>query len=74
MKTLAGGAAFVAILFLANVVAAGVFLALWPIVRPADELVAVIAAALVGIVSVACAYFFIVGVMVKIPRWLSKQP
>lgn len=72
MKILAGAAVLTALL-LANVVAAGVFLVLWPIARPASEAGEVVATITFGIISVACAYFFVVGAMQQIPRWLNRR-
>lgn len=71
---LAAGAIVLAALLLSNVVAGGVFLVLWPLIRPADEIAELIAAALLGVVSVACAYFFIVGAMSQIPSWFNRKP
>ncbi len=77
MKNLAGGAAFVAVLILANVVGAGVFLVLWPLVKPitaGNDWAELVAAALLGAISVACAYFFLAGALAQIPRWMNRRP
>lgn len=73
MRPLVGAAVFLAVLLLANVVGGGVFLVLWPALRPADETGEIVAGIAVGIVSVACAYFFVVGAMQQIPRWLDRR-
>lgn len=73
MKTLAGGTAFLVVILLANVVAAGVFMVLWPIIQPTDDTSEVIAATILGIVSVTCAFFFTAGIMAQIPRLLVSR-
>lgn len=64
MKTFSAGAAFVAILVLANVVAAGVFAVLGPLATElADETAQIATMALVGVLAVACALLFIKGAL-----------
>lgn len=58
---------------LAQVVAGSVFIVLWPLVRPTDEMGQILAALLLGAASVACAYYFIAGALFKIPRWLNTR-
>lgn len=72
---IAAGAIVLAALLLANVVAGGVYLVLWPIASSisADGTYTVIAAFLIGILAVGCAVAFMIGVMSHIPRWLAKR-
>jgi drug/metabolite transporter (DMT)-like permease len=73
MKTLAGGIAFVAVLLLANVVAAGVFLVLGPLVPRSADIVAVAGLALVGVIAVGCSILFFLGAMHHIPALISRK-
>lgn len=64
MKTFLAGAAFLLVLILANVVAAGVFSLLGPIAADFDDGLAwVLALALVGLLAVACSLLFLRGVL-----------
>ena len=64
MKTFAAGAVVVVLLMLANVVAAGVFTVLGPLVLELqDEWSRVVAVALIGVVAVVCALVFLRGAL-----------
>lgn len=65
------GLVVVAVLVAANVVAAGVFLVLGPLVPRGDVTVAVAGMAVVGVIAVACALLFLKGAMVSAARGFS---
>lgn len=71
MKIVAGAVIIIALL-LANVVAAGVFLVLGPLVPRGDDAVATVGMLAVGIVAVGCALLFLLGALRNVPRWLQR--
>lgn len=72
MKTALAGAAFLLVLIIANVVAAGVFFVLGPLAADLDDGVArVLGLALVGLGGVACALLFLRGALFCIAERLS---
>lgn len=72
MKTFLAGAAFLLVLIIANVVAAGVFSVLGPIAAELDDgLARVLALALVGLLGVACALLFLRGVLFMVAERFS---
>lgn len=75
MKACAAGLLLIAILAMANVVSAGVYLALWPTAAEifSDETYAVAAAFVIGILAVASALLFLLGALYCLPRWLAER-
>lgn len=73
MRNLLQGLLFLLVLMLANVVGAGVFMVLGPIVKRLDEAAQVAATAIVGFIAVSCAIVFITGgvrmVVFAYSRW-----
>lgn len=67
MKKLAAGGLILAVFLLANVVAGGVLIVLWPLVRGWDEL-APLGVFLIGLLAVACALLFALGALHHLPR------
>lgn len=74
MKTFAAGAAVLSLFILANVVAAGVFHVLGPLVPQGDDLVVVAGMLLVGAIAVACAVLFFLGALRHLPPSVTRRP
>lgn len=74
MRACAAGLIILVVLALANVVGAGVYLALWPIAAEisGDETYMMIATCAVGILAVVCAVLFLVGATSHLPRLLQS--
>lgn len=73
MKTLAGGAAVLSLFILANVVAAGVFVVLGPLVPSGDDAIVVAGMVTIGVIAVACALLFFLGAVRQIPPWMNRR-
>ncbi len=70
MKALGAGAVVLSAFILANVVAGGVYLVLFPLVRDhlRDEFAVLAGAMAVGAIAVACAVFFMLGFLRVVAR------
>lgn len=73
MRAFGTGLLVVVVLMLANVVAAGIFLVLWPLARQLEETGQVIAAAAIGALAIACALLFLKGFISTVPAWLQAR-
>lgn len=71
MRRLISGIVVVATLLLVNVVAAGAFYLLWPLVLRLEWLDELLGAALIGLVAVAAAVLVLLGAMAA-PGWLRR--
>lgn len=73
MQHFIGGLVVLTAFFLANVVAAGVYLVLWPLLEPRwdNEIYKFTSIVLIGALAAACAVFFFKGFTSSVLRWFK---
>ena len=72
--TLAKGVLVLALILLTNVVGAGVFLVLGPLVPEGNAAVTVLGMYAVGAVAIGCAILFLLGALQQLPRIINALP